>query len=173
MYIIMSFIILTPPLRSSPLNVLSPPVCRYMKVTTNTHIWVLVIFICSLMVYTHLSHVTPQVALAWSFKDWEFPTWVACRLSRYAFHLVLRRNSKYPCADSVQPPHVLHHTMCARIQSNALWRFGVQSLNCGRMVHSLGIQTGSIRNIRAMRFLVHSHIFRPSPHYMILCITAM
>jgi hypothetical protein len=39
------------------------------------------------------------------------------------------------------------------------------------MVHSLGIQTGSIRNIQAMRFLVHSQIFRPSSHSMIMCMT--
>jgi hypothetical protein len=38
-------------------------------------------------------------------------------------------------------------------------------------IHSLGIQTVSIRNIQAIRFLVHSQIFRPSPHSMILWMT--
>ena len=35
----------------------------------------------------------------------------------------------------------------------------------------MGIQTGYIRNIQAVRFLVHSQIFRPSSHSMILCMT--
>ena len=91
-----------------------------------------------------------------------FPTCVARRVSQFTFHRVLCRKSKYSCAESVQPPRVLHHTMWARIQSTTLWRWGGQSLNCGRMVRSLGIQTGSIRNIQAMRFLVLSQIFRPS-----------
>jgi hypothetical protein len=33
------------------------------------------------------------------------------RLSRFAFHRVLRRKSNYSCAESVQRPRVLHHTM--------------------------------------------------------------
>ena len=95
----------------------------------------------------------------------------------------------FPLCSHVQLPGALSIGPCAgnqvipaRMESDSLvtcttpyaqlsrvLTYGGQIWNCGRRVHSWGIQAGSMRSIQAMRCLVHSQILRISPHSFILC----
>jgi hypothetical protein len=140
-----------------------------MQIITNTHHTGSRMF----LMYTGLAHSlslnTPQGARAWSVRGWLDSSLLVLHAS------CPDTPSSRPCAvevllaDGARFPGILYHTMWANVQSTDLWRRGGQSLNCGRTVHSLGILTGSNRNMPTMRYLVHSQMSRPSPHSVMLC----
>jgi len=57
----------------------------------------------------------------------------------------------------------------ANNHNNALFHLVGNILNCGRNIHSSGIQNGIVRSISAIRVFAYCHILLPAPHAISQC----